>query len=979
MKTAARIALLLSFATVCQSALRERINIDFDWKFKAGDHPGAEAVDYDDTNWRALDVPHDWSIEGEYREDAPAGGRCGYLPTGIVWYRKEIDFSNDWKNRKVSVEFDSVYMNSTVWINGIKLGTRPYGYVTFAYDLTPYLKPGKNILAVRVDNEQQESGRWYTGTGIFGHVNLLVTGPVHVRRGGIFFRTLEASREKAVVKIDTEVIGDSKAEVIHQLFSPSGEKVAEGFQTLEVSNPKLWSVKTPYLYTLRTLVKSRGRLVDQVDMQVGIRTLTFDNHSGFYLNGVPMKLKGVCEHHTGGPLGGAIPEKILRERLLLLKEMGCNAIRTAHNPRTQDFYRLCSELGIMVMDEIFDGWHRKAAADYGARFFKDWWKTDVEEWVRADRNYPCVVIYSIGNETGRKDVNNISGYIKKFDPTRPTTGGTVFEGVDIPGFNGPGGLPGAMEEFHKKYPDKICVRTEVPHTLQTRGFYRVRTWWRDKGKPHNPIPDYGTKQIFFDGHPRYSSSYDNCAVRICARQSWRETRDMPWVIGEFRWTGFDYLGEASFSGGQWPARIWNFGIIDLAGLPKDHYWFYKSQWTDQPMVHILPHWTHRFLKRGTIVPVVAYSNCEEVELFLNGKSLGRKTEDPQWLEFLWKVPYEPGELKAVGYNDGKAVAKKIWRTAGPPVKLKLETNNSNLKPDRRDTATLTFSAIDADGNVTPWAMNRVEFKIEGPVKNLGFENGDPVDVTPHRVSHRNLFYGYGRGFFQSLGKDGPIQITAAAILGDTLFEKEEQVAIDVQRIMLRGRRTMDAYTIRYTLDGSNPMNGKIYDGPFKIMDSAEVRAVVLRGGKPLIFLSQKFKKGKKPRITDPRWDSSYSNEPAKKKGKKGKKSKSAKVKPFNGPFDKELIGQWKEGGKIFEFRADGGVYKGTGKSAQLVAYWWYDFPDDVFEIPGDTGSGEMRWKKSGDCSKLKLEIQKAQKLFIQKNGVKKRRTFIKIK
>jgi beta-galactosidase len=945
---------------------RKPVKIDFDWRFKAGDIPGAESVEYNDTDWRVLDVPHDWSIEGSYAADNPSGGRCGYLPSGIVWYRKEIDFSNEWKNKKVSVGFDGVFMNSTVWLNGVKLGTRPYGYISFAYDLTPHLRPGKNILAVRVDNEQQPASRWYTGTGIYGRVHLTVTDPVHVNRGGIFFQTLEAAADHAVVSVDADVENGGEGTVTATLFSNDGKAVASrtvplvdgrASQQLTVKNPELWSVDTPNLYTLRIAVEQGGEVVDQVDTRVGIRTLTFDKHTGFYLNGVSMKLKGVCEHHDGGPVGAAFPDKILRERLLLLKEMGCNAIRAAHNPRTPVFYDLCDELGLMVLDEIFDGWHKKAEADYGGRFFNQWWKTDVEEWVRANRNHPCIVMYSIGNETGEEDVHDITGWIKQFDATRPTTGGTLFKGVDIQGFNGPGEMPGAMQAFHEKFPDEICVRTEVPHTLQTRGFYRVRTWWRSKNDPHNEIPDYGTEQIFFDGHPRYSSSYDNCGVRMSARQSWRETRDMPWIIGEFRWTGFDYIGEASFAGGGWPARIWNYGVIDLAGLPKDHYWFYQSQWTTAPMVHILPHWTHPQLKPGTVVPVVGYSNCDEVELFLNGKSLGRKTEDAEWLEFVWQVPYEPGELKAVGYKHGKAVAEKVHRTAGAPAALRLETNNSDLKADRLDTATLTFSAADENGNGVPWAMNRVEFHIDGPVKHLGFENGDPVDVTPHRLHHRNLFYGFGRGFFQALENESPVRITAAAVLGDTRFEDTVQVAVDVQHIMLRGVPAAEQDTIRCTIDGSDPMLGTVYAGPFVLTASAEVRAVILRGGKPVLNLSQKFTKGAKPRVTDPRWDPAYSGSPI-----------NVWSGGYSGPFAEQLLGSWTAADETFEFRSDGVVYQGN----DAVAVWWYEFPADIFEAGSDAGSGELLWKKTGEVFQLKLATQEAAELLLIKNGMKQK-------
>ncbi len=985
--------LLLSTGSVVADT-RVTTNIDFDWKCHGGDLEGAQQNSFNDAPWADVDLPHDWSVEGEYAADNPAGGRCGYLPTGVVWYRKTFDSPLTTDDKQMFVEFDSVFMNSTVWINGHQLGKRPYGYIRFAYDLTEHLKPKDNVLAVRVDNTLQPSGRWYTGTGIFGHVNLLQLGSVHIKRGGVFFKTVEADQNNASGEVTVEIEGPSAEGlsllVENELVGDDGTVVAKtepqaievGQQCLQkwtLKNPKRWGVERPHLYTLRTIIRNGNRVIDQLETRVGIRTLKFSLENGFQLNGQSLKLKGVCEHHDGGPVGGAFPRKILRERIMLLKRMGCNAIRTAHNPRTADFYELCDELGMLVMDEIFDGWHQKAEEDYGGRFFDHWWKQDVESWIRANRNYPCIVMYSVGNETGENDVHDITGYIKRFDTTRPTTGGTMFEGVDIQGYNGPGGEPGSMQEFHEKFPDEICVRTEVPHTLQTRGFYRVKTWWRDKRKPRNLIPEYGDKQIFFDGHPRYSSCYDNCGVRISARTSWRETRDMPWIIGEFRWTGFDYIGEASFGGGEWPARIWNFGIIDLAGIPKDHFWFYQSQWTQEPMVHILPHWTHRFLEPDTIVPVVAYSNCDSVELFLNGQSLGKKQEDPQWLEFLWKVPYQQGTLKAVGYNDGKAVAEKVWQTSQQPAKLRLETNNRSLDTDRRDTATITVSATDRNGVTVPWAMNRVEFKIEGPVKNLGFENGDPVDVTRHRINHRNLFYGYARGFLQATDGTGDVRVTAAAILGDTVFPSDQMIALDVQSVQLRGGVDQVSHSdveMRYTIDGSDPENGKLYTEPFQISQTTRVRAVVLRDAEPLLTLTEEFVKGTREPVSDRRWAPDADKSPA---------AAAKGPKRFPGPFDKELIGKWvSDDNVLFEFRADGvmvensnlvkksgrksnagGKNKSKSKPKPTRGFWWYDFPDDVFENPKDAGNGQIRWKKAGD-GELQLETQAAEVLKVIK-------------
>ncbi len=947
------------FFIVAQTSRVENV-LKHDWLFSEVDNKDAYLENFNDTNWRLLSLPHDWSIEGDYDKDNLSGGLCGYLPSGIIWYRKNLEIFKEDIGKKTTLTFDSVFMNSTIWINGKELGKHPYGYNTFAFDISNFLKAGKNVLAIRLDNSEQPSSRWYTGTGIFGNVKLITTNKQYIKRQGVFFRTLSCDANLAKLAVDIDVVSEKDNEIELTLIDENDKecinvsseiKKNKGYKEFTINSPKLWSTDVPNLYTLRVRLKNQDKILDETSHQVGIRSLFFDSQKGFFLNGKHTKMKGVCEHHDGGPLGGAFPEKLLKERLELLKGMGCNAIRTAHNPRPQQFYKLCNEIGIMVMDEIFDGWHKKATADYGGRFFDDWWKKDVTEWVKSNRNNPSIVMYSVGNETGKKDIYNISDHIKKYDTTRPTTGGTVFEGVDIQGYNGPGGVPGSMQEFHEKYPDELCVRTEVPHTLQTRGFYRVKTWWRQRNLERNEIPEYGEKQIFFDGHPRFSSSYDNAGVRISARTSWRETRDMPWIIGEFRWTGFDYLGEASFSGGEWPARIWNFGVIDLAGIPKDHYYFYKSQWTKEPMVHILPHWTHRFLKKGTKVPVVVYSNCEEVELFLNGKSLGKKKEDPEWLEFLWKVPYEKGTLQAIGYNKGIATVEKEWKTAGAPSALKLTSNNIKLIADKIDTATISFSSEDSDGNFVPWCMNKVNFAFDGQlVKHLGFENGNPIDVTNHRKNFRNLFYGKAKGFFQSTNKQGAVEITAATIFGDTLFQTKEQITLDFKRVPLRGELSEALFQIKYTTDGSNPINGKQYNSHFFINKTTLVKAVLLKNNKPLIEFEQLFTKGIKPKITDPRWNN--------------KNIKKQDDLAFNGPFDKELLGKWKKGSDVYEFKKNGKLYIEHLYGSSPKAYWWYDYPNDIFEADGDAGSGQLIWIKDKKKLKIKLDTQKSIKLIV---------------
>lgn len=850
-------------------------NIDFGWRFHLGDVPSASQAEFNDSGWRLLDLPHDWSIQGDYKEDNPGGGASAYLPTGIGWYRKSFTVSKAMLARSVWVAFDGVFMDSTVWINGYKLGTRPYGYISFFYILTGHLHLGTNVIAVRVNNSLQPAARWYTGSGIYGHVTLSMANRVHIAQWSTFVHTLQISPQGVVAVDSTKVDGCSTTDLpltVQYSVEDRAGHLIRGYSAvirslsdcvnvpagkIYIHDPQLWSPDTPSLYTLHTRVLSGSRLVDEVSTRFGIRTATFDANRGFLLNGVPVKLRGVADHLYGGPMGTAIPDSILVRRLQLLKEMGTNAIRTSHNPHPPEFYDLCDQMGIMVLDEIFDGWHRKAPEDYGARFFAQWWRRDVHDWVVRDRNHPSVILWSIGNETGYSDKWGISEWVHKFDPTRDTTGGRVYFGVDVAGFNGASEIPGVLEKFHKEHPKIPIVLTESPHTYQTRGFYRVRTWWRD-WKHYSEFQGYGKNQIFFDGKQWFRSSYDNAMVRITARQSWKQVSSTPWISGAFRWTGFDYLGEADYKGGRWPDRAKSgVGVLDLAAIPKDDYYLYQSFWTSKPMVHLLPNWTHTGMD-GIVIPVVAYSNQPEVELSLNGHSLGRKGPGPLG-DFLWDVPYHAGTLKAVAYaKDGAAVASETLETAGTPVRLELTTDNAHLRADRRDTAVVTVETLDSDGHMVPWDANRVDFRVDGPVHLLGYENGDPTDVTPNQASWRRLFYGMARGFYEATSGTSPVEVTAAAILGDQLmgFEgsKPKEVAISVAQVALRGKLPPYKLEIHYTLDGSTPTKASaLYSGPFTITDTTVVRALILRDGSPYMTASARFQKIDHELISDPRW------------------------------------------------------------------------------------------------------------------------------
>ena len=931
---------------------RESRDFNSGWRFQLGDTADAKSEGFDDSSWRALNLPHDWSIEGEYAQDNPGGAFTAYLPTGVGWYRRSFEVPAAWRDKRVSLQFDAIFMNSTVWMNGAELGTRPYGYISFVYDLTPHLKAGMNVVAVKVDNSKQPAARWYTGSGIYAHVRLCAMEAVHVAQWGVFVSTQALDDGKAQLLASIELCNETResadVEVAAEVVNPEGRiaarsqsvcqiaptSVASAEQTFIVSRPDLWSPESPSMYQLRLKVSHDGSIVDEYEIPFGIRTATFDADRGFLLNGEPLKLHGVADHYCAAAVGAAIPDALLEWQLRMHKEMGVNAIRTAHHPRPPIFYDLCDRMGLMVMNEFFDGWHKKAAQDYGARFFDTWWRRDATDCVRRDRNHPCVIAWSIGNETGTKDTFGIAALVHSMDETRLVTGGQVIEGVDVAGFNGPGGVPGTLEKYHEANPHCRIVLTEEPHTLQTRGFYRVLTWWRDKDRPRYDFPAYGTAQIFTDGNEWYNSSYDNACVRMTARTSLKRTQSWPWLAGEFRWSGFDYLGEAGFTGSHWPARMWNYGVIDLGGIPKDHFYLYKASWTKKPMVHLLPHWTHPGME-GTTIPVVAYSNANEVELILNDESLGRKR--PSALgDFVWKVPYRPGKLHAVAYIDSRIVAETAFRTAGPPSGVALKVNKSGLRPNRRDIAVLTCWATDGDGVPVPWSMNRVEFKMAGPVRTLGFENGDPLDTMRNAEPCRRLFYGFCRGFFQGTSEAGPIEVTSFGILGDELFPVSTTVAIASQRIALRGQLRKSAVDIRFTIDGSRPDGGsRRYEQPFQVTESTTVRALLLRDGLPFLNSEARFLKGEKPVVTDPRWQG------------------QGAVGAYAGPFDAHVVGRWLDGDMAYELKPGGTVMRIYGTDAIPKGFWWYSISMDAFES-NDLGHGQMRL--SSGSSDLEIQL-----------------------
>jgi len=780
------------------SKIRERRQIDFDWRFQLGDARGAEAAAFDDAGWRLLDLPHDWSVEGKIEESNPASWHGAYLPGGIGWYRKKIAWDDSWNGRHVFVDFDGVYMNSDVWINGRHLGRRPYGYTTFRHELTPHLrKNGDNVIAVRVDNSKQPSGRWYTGCGIYRHVWLNVVNPVHVDHWGTFVTTPKITKDAARVNVKTrlvnsggapagvtveQIIRDRSGRVVARARNPAtaagGGNNTELSQDLEVAAPALWSPEAPNLYRVETLVRcdegrgDTGAILDQCFTPLGIRTLEFGPEFGFRLNGARTMIKGVCNHHdAGGALGAAVPDDVLWHRLRQLKETGCNAIRTAHNPHAPELAAFCDELGLMVLDEAFDGWQQpksKAPFDYG-NYFQEWWDKDLGDFVRRDRNHPSVIAWSIGNEVPGFTAawqEKLVKLIRALDPTRPITQGrgSKSDALDIYGFNGEAESRGVFEEYHKKNPRRVLLGTEIPHTRQTRGVYLTagRHLNTDGGSRKNKydVAILAEPEIFTGTPKAYSSSFDNNFFSIGVRDQFRlQNQKIPSLIGSFRWTGFDYLGEANDG---WPLRSKDKGVFDLAGLPKDHYFLYQSLWTTKPMVHLLPHWTHPG-KEGVKIPVVAYTNCRSVELFLNGKSLGEQAM-PAELQIVWQVPYQPGELRAVAKNEhGVPMAETTRKTAGPAAAVDVAATKTHFHPNRQDAAIVEVTIVDAGGTMLPDADELVTFGIEGPGKLIGVENGDVLDLAPTKfVNTRKVFKGKCVGVVQATDRAGEIKITASA-------------------------------------------------------------------------------------------------------------------------------------------------------------------------------------------------------------------------
>ena len=781
--------ILIMLLSGCQpesAVKRIRLNFDQNWKFQLGDVKDAQTPEFDDSGWRVLNLPHDWSIEGKFSKDNPATPGGGALPGGIGWYRKNFVVSGNEKNKEVFVEFDGVYRNSEVWINGHSLGIRPYGYSSFEYNITQYLNSsGKNnVIAVKVDNSKQPNSRWYSGSGIYRNVWLVTTGKIHISHWGTFVRTPDITARSAKIVLSVNVANSSgkpaRIMIKNTVYDQEGRSVDQSqsdplsvnaytgrsinFSDV-VTDPHLWSVDDPYLYSIRTTVEMNGQTVDEYDTPFGIRYFNFDSAKGFSLNGKSIKIKGVCDHHDLGCLGAAINTRAIERQLQLLKDMGCNAIRTSHNPPAPELLDLCDKMGFLVMDEAFDMWKMgKTKYDYSLDW-DAWHSRDLQDMIFRDRNHPSIILWSIGNEiieqshpSGSIIAKELAGIVKSLDNTRyitsalneADTANFIYKSgaLDVVGFNY---HIENFETFPKLFPGQKLLASETTSALATRGHYdmpsdKIRIWPNRWDKPFtNPNGGYTC------------SAYDNCHVPwgTTHEDSWKAVKKNDFVSGMFIWTGFDYLGEPTPY--SWPARSSYFGIIDLAGFPKDAYYMYQSEWTEKPVLHIFPHWNW---KKGQPVDVWAYFNTEEVELFLNGKSLGTRQKANDELHAVWRIAFEPGVLKAVGRTGGKEIITKEIRTAGKPAKVLLRPDRDHISADGSDLSFVTVEVVDSAGTTVPDADNLINFKLSDNAVIAGVDNGDPTSHDPFKADYRKALNGKCLVVIQSKTTPGVINLTA---------------------------------------------------------------------------------------------------------------------------------------------------------------------------------------------------------------------------
>jgi beta-galactosidase len=787
-----------------------------EWKFNLGDESDAFKEDFDDSSWRALNLPHDWSIEADFSPDYPATPGGGALLGGIGWYRKTFIPVSEDKNKNIYIDFDGIYWNSEVWINGHLLGKRPNGYISFRHDITPFIKfKKKNSIAVKVDNSQQPNSRWYTGSGIYRNVRIVIVDPLHIGHWGTYVTTKKVSNESAEVNLSVTLENNSKnrrsVEIVSMIKDADGkvktrasntisvpqENIKDTMQVMKLEMPILWSDTHPYMYSITTQLIENGNIIDEYDTPFGVRSFEFDHEKGFILNGEPVKIKGVCQHHDLGSLGAAVNIRGIERQLQILKNMGCNGIRTAHNPPAPELLDLCDQMGFIVMNEAFDMWYKKKSPkDYSA-FFAEWHERDLTDLILRDRNHPSIFMWSIGNEvleqwtdisvdtlnlqqanilfnfagkmskkveTDELHVNSLlaiklANIVKELDPTRPVTSGNneaspfnnLFrsDAMDVIGVNYNDEL---WENLPEMYPDQTYMITESTSSLMTRGYYelpsdsvfvRPERWDLPYNKPGNQCSSYD------NSHAPWGTTHERTLQLI---------KKHDFISGVYIWTGFDYLGEPTPY--WWPSRSSYFGIVDLAGFPKDVYYLYQSEWTDNAVLHLFPHWNW---SSGQTIDVWAYYNqADEVELFLNGQSQGKRSKRGDEMKVWWRIPYQEGTLKAISRKEGKDILMREIKTAGDPVELRLTSDRQTINADGVDLSFITVEALDSIGYPVPVANNLIKFTIKGSGFITATDNGDPTNHNSLKKSERTLFNGKALAVIQSEETNGTIEFTASS-------------------------------------------------------------------------------------------------------------------------------------------------------------------------------------------------------------------------
>ncbi|MGE3614891.1 MAG: glycoside hydrolase family 2 TIM barrel-domain containing protein [Gemmatimonadales bacterium] len=785
------LAVVGMLAPAVADAQRQRYLLDPGWRFAPGDHAGASSADYNDRAWRRLDLPHDWSIEGTAARDAPGGGQFAFLPGGVAWYRKTFRLPAGARGRSVLLEFDGVYMHGEVWLNGERIGGRPFGYLGFALDVSDRVRSGDNVVAVRVDNSAQPNSRWYSGSGIYRHVWLTVTDRLRFAHWTTTVTTPRAEPVGGRVAVRTVLENTHRAVrsgvVRWTVTAPDGQDVAAGEvpfsvapgasatveSALDVAAPRLWSVATPELYALRSEILVAGRAVDRETTTFGFRTIEYHADRGFLLNGGPVKMKGVNLHFDAGGLGVAVPERVWESRLATLRAMGVNAIRTSHHPPAPEFLDLTDRMGFLVMDEAFDEWTFGKVPHGYHTLFADWGERDAADFVRRDRNHPSVALWSAGNEVGEQAspdgatvLRRLQDVFHREDPTRPVTTGNdkivaedgaateaFLNAVDIVGYNYVDRWGGRRETFAEadrlRHPEWKLLGTESGWIFES----------------FDDRPTLGTDP------DRVRANYPAALIQAERIWKWVATRD--YFAGNYIWTGIDYLGEAT-----WPFKGFASGALDLTGFPKDPFYLYRSVWTAEPSLKIVPHWTWPG-REGQPVPVLVYTNCTAVELFLDGRSLGEKRlEFPAqgvsggWntyaepraepttgdLHLAWDVPYRPGVLRAVGRRrDGSEACHDEVRSAGVPVAVRLAPERDTITTGFGDVAMVRIEIVDAAGVVVPAADEYVTVSVTGGTL-LSLDSGNLRDLEPYGASRRRTYQGRALAVIRP---DGPGRVVVS--------------------------------------------------------------------------------------------------------------------------------------------------------------------------------------------------------------------------